>query len=86
MLFLSMPCLLRLHVQFQQALGQQFLGSDHNQFFDVISTYFNYDIKIDYDALTTAEPRTVGLKPNKIGHVDRVIIRLFILFVPRMFL
>ena len=37
---------------------------------------FNYDFK-KLIVMLKLEPRTVGLKPTKIGHVDRVIVTNF---------
>ena len=50
--------------------GSKFLR--HNQFLDVIITFFNYDIK-KLIMMQKLLPRTVSSKPNKIGHVDRII-------------
>ena len=47
--------------------GSSFCTVHHNQFLDAIITCFSYDIK-KLIVMQKLEPRTVGLKPTKIGH------------------
>ena len=56
-----------------QARGAWFWFLHHNQFLDVIITFFNYNIK-KLIMMQKLESRTAGLKPTKIRHVDRVIV------------
>ena len=44
----------------------------HNQFLDVIITIFNYDVIKKLIMMQKLEPKTVGLKPTNMGHVDRI--------------
>ena len=45
----------------------------HNQFFDVIITFFNYDIK-KLIMMQKLEPRNASLKPTKTGNVHKVMV------------
>ena len=59
---------------FIQKHGFWFYFLHHNQFFDVLVKKSDYEIK-KLIMMLKLEPTIVGLKPAKIGHVDRVIIK-----------
>ena len=60
-------------VRLLRAPGPRFQSLHYIQFLDVVITFFNYGIQ-KLIMMQQLEPRTAGLKPTKIGYVDRLAV------------